>query len=157
VTESRNNNAVIKTQLQRPPLLDAAREFYRRIVDLNTQESWRVLSSSKNYLVSDHGRVMRIVPGKGTEPGRVLKPGKTKDGYLKVELFNNGAPCSRYVHRLVVEAFIGVIPAGLEVNHISGQKVDNSIENLEVVTHAENTKHAWETGLRSRIMFKVAA
>jgi HNH endonuclease/NUMOD4 motif len=124
---------------------------------LKTQERWRVLPSNKNYLVSDHGRVMRITPGKGTEPGRVLKPGKTRDGYLKVELFNSGTPCSRYVHRLVVEAFIGEIPAGLEVNHISGQKVDNCIENLEVVSHAVNTKHAWDTGLRSRATFKLAA
>jgi hypothetical protein len=100
---------------------------------------------------------MRITSGKGTEPGRVLKPGKTKDGYQKVELFNNGTPFSRYVHRLVVEAFIGEIPAGLEVNHISGQKVDNRIENLEVVTHATNTQHAWDTGLRSRTAFKLAA
>ncbi|MDR3748086.1 MAG: HNH endonuclease [Acidobacteriota bacterium] len=124
---------------------------------MKTQERWRVLPSNKNYLVSDHGRVMRIAPGKGTEPGRVLKPGKTRDGYLKVELFNNGTPCSRYVHRLVVEAFIGEIPAGLEVNHISGQKVENYIENLEVVTQAKNTQHAWDTGLRSRTMFKLAA
>ena len=100
---------------------------------------------------------MRITPGKGTEPGRVLKPGRNRDGYLKVDLFNNGTPRSRYVHRLVVEAFIGEIPAGLEVNHISGQKVDNCIENLEVVTHAMNTQHAWDTGLRSRTMFKLAA
>ena len=100
---------------------------------------------------------MRITPGKGTEPGRVLKPGTTKDGYLKVELFNNGTSCSRYVHRLVIEAFIGEIPAGLEVNHIFGQKADNRLENLEVVTHALNTKHAWDTGLRSRATLKLAA
>ena len=100
---------------------------------------------------------MRITPGKGTEPGRVLKPGKTRDGYQKVELFASGTPCSRYVHRLVVEAFIGEIPAGLEVNHISGEKSDNGLENLEVVTHANNTKHAWDTGLRSRTTFKLAA
>jgi HNH endonuclease len=100
---------------------------------------------------------MRITPGKGTEPGRMLRPGKTKDGYLKVELFNNGTPCSRYVHRLVVEAFIGKVPAGLEVNHISGQKEDNRLENVEVVTHAQNTAHAWETGLRGRTTFKLAA
>lgn len=100
---------------------------------------------------------MRITPGRGTEPGRVLRPGKSKDGYLKVELFNDSKPCSRYVHRLVVEAFIGGIPAGLEVNHISGQKVDNCLENLEVVTHAMNTQHAWDTGLRSRTAFKLAA
>ena len=86
-----------------------------------------------------------------------MRPGKTRDGYLKVELFNSGTPCSRYVHRLVVEAFIGEIPAGLEVNHISGQKTDNRLESLEVVTHADNTRHAWETGLRSRTAFKLAA
>jgi len=99
---------------------------------------------------------MRITPGKGTEPGRVLKPGKTKNGYLKVELFNKGTPRSRYLHCLVVEAFIGEVPAGLEVNHISGQKTDNRLENVEVVTHAQNTAHAWDTGLRSRT-FKLAA
>ena len=86
-----------------------------------------------------------------------MTPGRTRDGYLKVELFNDGAPSGRYVHRLVVEAFIGEIQAGLEVNHISGQKVDNCIENLEVVTHAENTQRAWDTGLRSRTAFKLAA
>lgn len=124
---------------------------------MKTQEHWRILPSNRNYLVSDQGRVMRITPGKGTEPGRVLRPGKTKDGYLKVELFNNGTPCGRYVHRLVVEAFIGAIPVGLEVNHIFGQKADNRLENLEVVTHALNTKHAWDTGLRSRKTLKLAA
>jgi hypothetical protein len=100
---------------------------------------------------------MRITPGKGTGPGRVLKPGKTKDGYLKVELFKDGRSCTRYVHRLVVEAFIGEIPSGLEVNHIFGQKADNQLEHLEVVTHATNTKHAWDTGLRSRTPLKLAA
>ena len=79
-----------------------------------------------------------------------MKPGKTRDGYLRVELYNDATSCSRYIHRLVVEAFIGDIPAGLEVNHISGQKADNGIENLEVVTHAMNTQHAWDIGLRRR-------
>jgi len=100
---------------------------------------------------------MRITRGKGTEPGRVFKPGKTRNGYLKVELFNNGTPCSPYVHRLVVEPFIGEIRAGLEVNHITRQKVDNCIENLEVVTHVKNRQHAWDIGLRSRTTFKLAA
>ena len=124
---------------------------------MKTLERWRGLPSNRNYLVSDHGRVMRITTGKGTEPGRVLKPGKTKDGYLKVELFNHGSPSSRYVHRLVVEAFIGEVPVGLEVNHISGQKSDNRLENVEVVTHAQNTSHAWDTGLRRKTTFKLAA
>jgi hypothetical protein len=125
--------------------------------DLKPQERWRGLPSNKNYLISDHGRVMRFTRGKGTEPGRVLKPGKTRESYLKVDSFINGTSCSQYVQRLVVEAFIGEIPTGLEVNLISGQKVDNCIENLEVTTHAENAQHTWNTGLRNRTMFEQAA
>lgn len=45
-------------------------------------------------------------------------------------------------HRLVyIEAF-GPIPANLEINHIqAGNKTDNRIENLELVTHIENLRH----------------
>lgn len=125
--------------------------------DLKTQERWRVLPSNENYLISDQEGVMRIAPGKGTKPGKVLKPATTRDGYKKVELFRNGTPSSRYVHRVVIETFIGEIPAGLEVNHINGEKADNSLKNLEVATHEMNVKHAWETGLRSRTMLKMAA
>jgi hypothetical protein len=90
--------------------------------------------------------------------GRKLSVARSKSsGNDAGELFSNETPCSRYVHRLVVEAFIGAIPIGLEVNHISGQKTDNHLQNLDVVTHAINAKHAWDMGLRSRAVFKLAA
>jgi hypothetical protein len=52
------------------------------------------------------------------------------------------------VHRLVVMAFIGPIPDGLQVNHKDGNKTNNSISNLEIVTQAENMRHAVLHGLR---------
>lgn len=68
-------------------------------------------------------------------------------GYLVVGLWhkNRGRVC--YVHALVAEAFHGPIPKGWSVNHKNGNKLDNSVGNLEYVTLAENARHAWTTGL----------
>lgn len=51
------------------------------------------------------------------------------------------------VHRLVVETFIGEIPKNKCVNHKDGDKYNNSLSNLEVVTYSENVIHAYENNL----------
>lgn len=52
------------------------------------------------------------------------------------------------MHRLVIEAFQGSIPKGLAVNHKDGNKKNNVLVNLEVVTYSQNIRHAIETGLK---------
>lgn len=53
-------------------------------------------------------------------------------------------------HRFVWECFNGVIEDNsLVINHKDGDKRNNSIDNLELVTHKENTEHAFKTGLRT--------
>ena len=52
-------------------------------------------------------------------------------------------------HRLIWECVHGPIPDDLQINHINGDKRDNRIENLELVTPSENIKHAFATGLHS--------
>ena len=71
-------------------------------------------------------------------------------GYLLVNLYRDGKPRNFLVHRLVAMAFLGGIPRGMQVNHKDGDKKNNRLENLEVVTQEENRAHAMRTGLLVR-------
>ena len=59
------------------------------------------------------------------------------------------------VHRIVMEAFKG--KSDLTVDHIDGNKLNNSLDNLEYVTIQENVKRAWNNGANGKKrVFKVA-
>lgn len=84
------------------------------------------------------------------------KPMKTaldKDGYVCLSLRNSGTSYSKFgVHRLLMIAFNPVEGMErLEVNHKDGNKLNNSLDNLEWVTTQENLTHARETGLNKTI------
>ena len=97
------------------------------------------------YEVSNMGRVRRV------GSGRVLQasPGITRYPRVRLSAPRRGQH-TRYVHRLVAEAFIGPLGGelGLEVNHINGDKTDNRLVNLERVTALQNCCHAYAIGLR---------
>ena len=64
-------------------------------------------------------------------------------GYLKVNLHKNNISETRYVHRLVAEAFIENPENKVTVNHKDGDKKNNSSSNLEWATYSENHKHSY--------------
>ena len=98
------------------------------------QERWKMVVGYDDYAVSDRGRVIALSTGK------YLKFKKNPKGYLRVHL------PERYVlvHRLVAQAFL---PSPKEdqtqINHISGNKTDNRVLNLEWVTQSENQLHSY--------------
>lgn len=78
--------------------------------------------------------------------GRVKKlnpPSKT-GWYLQVRLCKDGKQTPIRVHRLIAMTFIPNPDNKRCVNHKNGIKTDNRVENLEWVTHSENTIHAIE-------------
>lgn len=77
----------------------------------------------------------------------IASPCKTRNGYLEVYVRKNGKRTHCLVHRLVGIAFVPGYREGLTINHINGDKLDNSVENLEWVSLARNTQHQWEVGL----------
>lgn len=94
------------------------------------------------YQVSNMGRIWSVYNQ------RVLKP-YIKQGYCEIILTApNGKLKYERVHRLVALAFLGEPPNGkTQVNHISGCKTDNRVENLEYCSASENTKHAYVNNL----------
>jgi hypothetical protein len=65
------------------------------------------------YRVTDDGRVQSYHSGAWAD----LKPAKGHRGHLYVTLCRNGEKHTRYVHRLVLEAFVGPCPPGMECCH----------------------------------------
>lgn len=111
-------------------------------------EQWRDISGWEGwYEVSDKGRV-RSLPrksraGSGTAfyRGKVLKASIAKNGYRVVSMTAPGGVRSyRYVHQLVLEAFIGPRPVGMEACHNNGIRKQNYLTNLRYDTPSGNAR-----------------
>lgn len=110
-------------------------------------EIWKpVVGYEGLYEVSNLGNIRRIWRY-GKPWVHTLKSKTTRDGYLEATLTKNSKAKSIRTHRIVAMAFLGH-PDGKEVNHIDGNKKNNSVENLEWVTPSENQKHAYRIGLQ---------
>lgn len=113
-------------------------------------EVWRDIPGLEGvYQVSSIGNVKRIKTRSGKECDRPLKYWVLHSGYALYTLTYNGKRIRTCAHRLVALAFIPNPDNKPYVNHKDGNKLNNSVENLEWVTASENTVHAIKTGLIS--------
>ncbi len=113
------------------------------------EEEWRDIKDPcipDRYQVSNVGRVRSVDARclhneKRTRfaKGRIIRAHKAGSGYSQVSL--SGTFKHFYIHRLVAEYFIGKIPKGREINHKDGNKLNNTVSNLEIVTPSENLLH----------------
>lgn len=67
-----------------------------------------------------------------------LKPADNGDGYLKIGLCKDRKRKWYYIHRLVAEAYIPNPENKLYINHIDECKTNNSLQNLEWISHKDN-------------------
>lgn len=107
------------------------------------KEEWcEVPGTDGLYQVSSHGRLMRTSPQHHLVDGSV-----NGDGYVCCSLCLPGKRIAAKIHSLVALAFLGDRPVGHHVNHKSGNKQDNSLDNLEYLTLEGNIAHAKSIGI----------
>ena len=108
-------------------------------------EIWKAIPGFEGlYEVSNQGRVRRILFCNGSgfkadKPPKILSPGKGR--YLKVQLSSNNKRFQQSVHRLVLEAFVGLCPPGKEGSHKDGDRQNNNLNNLLWETRKINHSH----------------
>ena len=93
------------------------------------------------YFATDDGRIY------SNKSNKYLSPRDNGRGYLGLVLRDGGSSYTRYVHRLVAQAFLG--ESELTVNHIDGDKSNNNLSNLEYATYSENIQHAYNNKLNT--------
>lgn len=102
------------------------------------------------YKISDTGEVLsceRLGTDGRKIKNRLISGGMFSNGYKYVCLRKDGINHNLLIHRLVAEAFIPNPENKPVVNHKDGNKLNNTVQNLEWVTQGENLYHAVEIGL----------
>jgi len=115
------------------------------------KEEWREIKGYEGmYEISNLGRVKslsrEIVNERRSYVSReiILALNKSQTGYLLVALNKQGKRKTFKVHKLVAIAFLNHTPNGSEkvIDHINGDKLDNRVCNLEIVSCRENSIRA---------------
>ena len=106
-------------------------------------EEWRQIAGSEGrYEVSDLGRVRSLLYRRQPVTA-TLKFGDSGAGYQTVWL---GRSRKAYVHHLVLAAFVGECPEGMECRHLNGNRSDNRLGNLAWGTKAQNGRDKVDHG-----------
>lgn len=127
-----------------PNLTDHQYHFHtnRIVCRLHTPGMTRndyLTTALKYYDVQPDGRIKKNTTNSG-RPARseYVSTHKNNKGYLHVSLSVEGEKRTVPVHRLVAFRFLG--PSSLHVDHIDGDKTNNSPENLRYVSQAQNNR-----------------
>ena len=124
------------------------------------KEIWKDIPNYLGYQVSNKGRVRTYNKTSYTKKhgirhwkNRILhyKGNTYRTGY-RVDLWKDGVNKTFLVARLVAFTFYNedINNHELTVDHIDGNRFNNNLENLELVSLAENIKRSYKNGLHTR-------
>lgn len=110
-------------------------------------EQWKPIDRfNGRFEISDLGRL------RNTATSKILKYTINPNGYYACSIKPDGRKGKSYclrIHREIALAFIPNPNNLPQVNHIDGNKLNNTLQNLEWVTNKQNAQHAHNLGLRN--------
>ena len=115
--------------------------------------TWKTVANWDSYEVSDGGEVRsvgRVLKDGRVCGGRVLKQYRDDKGYCYVTLSDGKRLKTYAVHVLVMEAFGGPRPPGMEILHENDNHSRNGVADLRYGTKEENRAERWERHRRRR-------
>jgi hypothetical protein len=111
-------------------------------------EIWKDIKGYEGfYQISNKGRVKSLSRYRNNHQGqqevkeKILKP-FISNGYYRVTLRNDGHGKKYYIHRIVASEFLNLRDYSdkYQVDHIDNNRLNNDVENLQIITQAENIK-----------------
>ena len=112
----------------------------------NNNEIWKPIKGFESYYeISTLGNV------KSKRFNKIMKTYSNNSGYKCIDLKDDTKKHKKLVHRLVAETFLENQAEYPEVNHISENKHDNSVKNLEWCSRSHNKQHSMKSGTYDKI------
>ena len=118
---------------------------------------WKPIKDFDGYFINKAGLVKSIRSFKGTKE-IILKGSINTQGYRTINMRKDGKTYIKTLHRLLMETYVPNTNNLPCINHIDGNILNNSLDNLEWCTYGHNEKEAYRLGLKqSRIKAKKVA
>lgn len=111
----------------------------KKINHIEITEDFKEIPSCPSYYASKDGTILNST-------GRIIE-GSERNGYLRVNL----ASGHYSKHLLIWEAFNGPIPNDMVIDHIDGNRQNNKLSNLRLVTQGENMLNAQRLGHKGQV------
>jgi hypothetical protein len=106
---------------------------------------YKEITGFPSYRVGDDGSVWSRARSKDWKRLSPQIAGRDR-GHHKVTLTKDGQHLNRYVHHLVLEAFVGPCPDGMETCHENDDGFDNRLTNLRWDTRSSNRTEGYRNG-----------